>query len=88
MQVTYFLNGPINLYVFCFFVILFYIDKKYKLPGKFQRFNNTNGSIEMLRIVEFSKISIKIKNFQKVCKAQTTNLFKKFIQSPRVPPPH
>ena len=88
MQVPYFLNGSINLYVFCFFVILFYIDKKYKLPGKSQRFNAINGSIEMLRIVEFSKISIKIKNFKKFSKVQTANLFKKFIQSPPVPPPH
>ena len=50
MQVTYFLNSPIlNLFVFCFFVILFYIGKKRllmrnvaailplnsKLPGNF-----------------------------------------------------
>ena len=77
MQVTYLLNGSIlNLFVFClFFVILFYIAIKWllmrnvasvlplksKLSGKFQRFNAINRCIEMLKIVKFSKISIKIK---------------------------
>ena len=36
----------------------------------------------MLKIVEFSKISIKIKNCKTFCKAQTANRLKKFIQSP------
>ena len=35
----------------------------------------------MLKIVEFSKISIKIKNCKTFCKAQTANRLKKFIQS-------
>ena len=77
MQVTYLLNGSIlNLFVFClFFIILFYIAIKWllmrnvasvlplksKLSGKFQRFNAINRCIEMLKIVKFSKISIKIK---------------------------
>ena len=77
MQVTYLLNGSIlNLFVFClFFVILFYIEIKWllmrnvasvlllksKLSGKFQRFNAINRCIEMLKIVKFSKIPIKIK---------------------------
>ena len=66
-QVTYFLNGPIFLY---FFVILFYLERKWllmrklvtivplksKLSGKCQRFNAIDGSIKMLKIVEFSKI--------------------------------
>ena len=55
---------------------------KSKLSGKFQRFNAINRSIEMLKIVEFSKISIKIKNCKTFCKAQTANRLKKFIQSP------
>ena len=41
----------------------------------------------MLKIVEFSKISIKIKNCKTFCKAQTANRLKKFIQSPLIPPP-
>ena len=41
----------------------------------------------MLKIVEFSKISIKMKNYKTFCKAQTANPLKKFIQSPPVPPP-
>ena len=55
-------------YLICyFFVILFYIERKglpmrnlvtilplkSKLPGKFQRFNATDRSIKMLKIVEF-----------------------------------
>ena len=58
---------------------------KSKLPGKFQRFNAIYRSIEMLKIVEFSKISIKMKNYKTFCKAQTANRLKKFIQS-HLPP--
>ena len=35
---------------------------KFKLSGKLQRFNTIYGIIEMLKIVEFLKISFKIKN--------------------------
>ena len=59
---------------------------KSKLSGKFQRFNAINFnvlmSIKMLKIVEFSKISFKIKNCKTFCKAQTVNRLKKFIQAP------
>ena len=55
---------------------------KSKLSGKFQRFNAINRSIKMLKIVEFSKISFKIKNCKTFCKAQTVNRLKKFIQAP------
>ena len=41
----------------------------------------------MLKIVEFSKISIKMKNYKTFCKAQTAKRLKKFIQSPPAPPP-
>ena len=41
----------------------------------------------MLKIVEFSKISIKMKNYKIFCKAQTAKRLKKFIRSPPVPPP-
>ena len=61
---------------------------KSKLSGKFQRFNAINRSIEMLKIVEFSKISIKIKNCKSFCKAQTANRLKKFAQVTHPPPPH
>ena len=90
-----------------FFVILFYIERKWllmrnvvvilplksKLSGKFQRFNAINNNTEMLKIVEFSKILIKIKNCKTFCKSQTANGLKKFIQSlfisptPLPPPP-
>ena len=53
-----------------FIAILFYIERKWllmrnlatllplksKLPGKFERFNAIDGSIKMLKIVEFQKI--------------------------------
>ena len=59
---------------------------KSKLSGKFQRFNAINFnvlmSIKMLKIVEFSKISFKIKNCKTFCKARTVNRRKKFIQAP------
>ena len=42
---------------------------KSKLSGKFQRFNAINRCIEMLKLVEFSKISIEIKNCNTFCKA-------------------
>ena len=88
-------------FLFLFFAILFYIERKRllmrnvapilplksKLSGKFQRFNAINRCIEMLKIVEFSKISIKIQNCKTFCKAQTTNRLNNFFQSPSIPPP-
>ena len=88
-------------FLFLFLVILFYIERKSllmrnvapilplksKLSGKFQRFNAIYRSIEMLKIVEFSKISIKMKNYKIFCKSQTAKRLKKFVQSPPVPPP-
>ena len=58
---------------------------KSKLSGKIQRLNAINRSIEMLKIVEFSKISIKTKNCKIFRKVQTANRLKKFIQSPLIP---
>ena len=59
---------------------------KSKLSRKFQRFNAINRCIEMLKLVEFSKISIKIKNYKTFCKAQIANDLKKFIQCPLINP--
>ena len=56
---------------------------KSKLSGKFQRFNAIYRSIEMLKIVEFSKISIKMKNYKTFCKVQTASHLKEII-----PPTH
>ena len=61
---------------------------KSKLSGKFQRFNAINRCIRILKLVEFSKISIKIKNCKTFFKAQTANRLKKFIQPPIHPTPH
>ena len=85
--------------LFFVFVILFYTERKWllmrnvfailplksKLSGKIQRLNAINRSIEMLKIVEFSKISIKTKNCKTFRKVQTANRLKKFIQSPLIP---
>ena len=83
--------------IWFFLVILFYIQRKWllvrnlaavlplkcKLSGKFQRFNAMDRNIEMLnRIVEFSKISIKMKNCKTFCKAQIAIRFMEIIQPP------
>ena len=78
-----------------FFVILFYIERKWllmrnlatilplmsKLPGKFQRFNAIDKTIEML-----TKISIKMKTCKLFCKTQTASHFKEIIQPFPIPP--
>ena len=46
---------------------------KSKLSGKFQRFNSTDGSIEMLKKAEFPKVSIKMKNLRTYYKTQTAS---------------
>ena len=50
------------------------------LSGNFQRFDAMDRSIEMLKIVEFSKVSIKMKNYKTFCKAETASRLKKIIQ--------
>ena len=62
---------------------------KSKLSGKFQRFNAINRSIEMLKIVEFSKISIKMKNCKPFCEAiKRATLFSlQILQPPPISPP-
>ena len=41
----------------------------------------------MLKIAEFSNISIKMKKYKTICKTQTASRLKNFIQSPPIPPP-
>ena len=94
----------IIFFVFCFFffVILFYIERKwllmrneppilplkFKFSRKFQLFIALNRSIEMLKIAEFSNISIQMKKCKTFCKTQIPNRLKNFIQSPPpIPPP-
>ena len=81
MQVTYFLNGSMFNLLFCCHFVLYWekvasyekFNHKSKLYGKFQRFNAINGSVEMLKIVEFLKISIKMKNCKTFYEAQTVS---------------
>ena len=81
MQVTYFLNDPMFTLLFCCHFVL-YCEKvtsyerfnhKSKLYGKFQRFNAIDGSIEQLKMVEYPKMSIKMKNCKTFYEAQTAN---------------
>ena len=76
VEVTYFFNVPmINLLFYCH--ITLYREKvtsykkfnqvlplKPKLSGKFQLFNVIDGSIKILYIAEFPKLSIKMKNLK------------------------
>ena len=53
---------------------------KSKLYEEFQRSDAIDRSIEMLTIVELSKITIKMKNCKTFCKAQTASHLKEIIQ--------
>ena len=53
-----------------------------KLCGKFQCFDAIDGSIEILKMVEISKISIKMKNFKTFYESQTVICVKEIIQQP------
>ena len=78
-----------------FFIVL-YIERKWVLirnsaavllPLK-SIFNSTDGSIEMRKMVEFPKVSIKIKNYKAIYEVQTVSCLKKIIQPPPNPTPH
>ena len=62
---------------------------KSKLSGKSQRFNAIaiDRSIKMLKIVEFSKTSIKTKNCKIFYKPQTASPLKEIIQPSPITPP-
>ena len=86
----------------CYFiVILFYIERKWlmrnlarilplkpKLSGKFQRVNAIGGISKCWKIVEFPKISIKMKNCKTFCKAETTSRLNEIIKPLSNPPPY
>ena len=81
MQVTYFLNGPLFTLLFCCHFVLYWekvtsyekFNHKSKLYGKFQRFNAIDGSIELLKMVEYLKMSTKMKNCKTFYEAQTAS---------------
>ena len=52
------------------------------MSRKYQHFNAIDGSIEMLKIVEFSKISIKLKNFKTFYKHKQRSAWKKLLNPP------
>ena len=54
-------------------------NHKSKLPGKFQHFNAIDGSIEMLKMGEFPKTSIKMKNCKTFYEVQTASCLKEII---------
>ena len=55
---------------------------KSKLYEKFQRFNAIDRSIEMPKIIEFSKITMKMINCKAFCNAQTASRLKEIFQPP------
>ena len=56
---------------------------KPKLSENFQRFNAIDGSTEMLKTVEFPKVSMNVKNFETFYEAQTAvSRSKEIIQPP------
>ena len=55
---------------------------KFKLSVKFQRFSAINGNFKMLKIVEFPKNSIKMKNFKTFYGSQTASPLKEIIRPP------
>ena len=81
MQVTYFLNGPMFTLLFCCHFVLYWekvishekLNHKSKLYGNFQRFNAIDGNIEFLKMVEYLKKSIKMKNCRTFYEAQTAS---------------
>ena len=67
-------------WLICYFIVnLFIIERKWllmrnsKLPRKFQRFNDIDGSIEMLENREFPKFLIKMKICKTFFEAQITS---------------
>ena len=89
-------------WLICYFIVLlFSVEKtrllirnlatvsplKYRLSGKFQRFNAKDGRSKCWKIVEFPKISIKMKNCKTFYGVQTMNHLKEIIQLPPAPPP-
>ena len=97
MQMKFFMNGP--MVKFFLIIILFYIERKwllksnlpvilllkYKLFSKLC-FNVIDGSIEMIEIIKFLKILIKIKSFKTFYEVQTASRLKQITQHP--PPRH
>ena len=88
----------ITPWLICCFVILSYIDRmwifktnlarilplKSKLSEKFQRFDAVNGSIKMLKIVEFPKISMKNEKFKKFLSVSNSELLERNYSVPHV----
>ena len=98
-ELIYFLN--VALCLICYFIVIsFYIERKWlfmtnlarilplkcKSSGKFRCFNAIDGSIKMLNLVEFTKISIKMKNCKIFYEAQKTSRLNEIIQPPPTPP--
>ena len=54
---------------------------KSKLSAKRQCINAINRRIKMLKIVEFSKVSIKMKDYKTFCKTQIASSLKEIIQT-------
>ena len=87
MQVTYFLKDPVfNLLFYCHIILYWEKMTSYEkcslevpIVWKISRFNAIDGSIQMLKIVEFPKISLKWKIWKRFTsskqRAALRNLF-------------
>ena len=81
MQVTYFLIGPMFTLLLCYHFVLYRekvtsyekIRHKSKLYGKFQRFSAIDGTIELLKMVEYPKMPTKMKICKTFYEGHTTN---------------
>ena len=81
MQVTYFLIGPVFTLLLCYHFVLYWekvtsydkVNHKSKLYGKFQRFSAIDGTIELLKMVEYPKMPTKIKICKTFYKGQTAS---------------
>ena len=67
----------------CYFLITnlaTILPLKFKFSEKFQHFNALDGTIKMMKIAKFPKISIKMKHCKTFYEAQTASHLKEIIQ--------
>ena len=96
LNVTYILNGLMFNLLFSCDIILYWekvtshdkFNHKSKLYGKCQRFNATDGSTDMLKMVEFPKKSIKRKNVKHLKEFKQQVPLKKLFSLSPIPSPN
>ena len=97
MQVTYILNGPMdNLLLYCHIILYWQrvtSNEKFSNSLYFEVcLENFNVSVPLLEVskcwnmIEFPKVSIKMKNFKTSYEAQTASRLKEIIKTTRLKP--